>query len=133
MSKLSHISDTTLALLIHAKKEKTDFELDAIKKVLAPIYSPDMNLGDVLLVVHRSLLELMGESRFQVGKSADFFLEIILAPAKLNGSFSLRGDPLKKSSNEKYTLDEFYGSILGKMMFPFRVAHVGWCDGYFNK
>ena len=123
---MSKPSSTLLALLRFAKGTPA-YTWEATAVVLEPVFFAGMALADVLSVVLCAYEEALADTRFELGNAQYKARELLLAPIK--GPCAVEwGGP--RDLQTRYSVAEFYNSLLHQMLSELRLARVDWCDAY---
>jgi hypothetical protein len=117
------ISETLTAVLKYAKAEDTSYEWKDLAKMLGPLYFYDLRILDVLSILTTVYEEARNEPRFELpGRHRDIY-EMITAPVSGTFSIDLWGP---KSPETTYTVEQFYSSIIKKMLSDLRFTRQDW-------
>lgn len=122
------MDSTLLALLRYTKTRplaENAFSWTTLRdNLLAEIYHPEMRMMDVLQVVLAAWTQAAGEPRFRLQGHEKALRELLLAP--VSGHFALRW-PGVQDLSEPYTVEQFYASLLKRMLSDIMLARVDWC------
>lgn len=121
-------SDTVKALLLYTKDSNAVLSLDSVKVCLGEIYHPEMALDDVIVVLCSATRELVTEPRFKTPSPTYLIPKIVKAP--IQGTSSLGDRIFGPSKEEKFTVEEFYNSMIVELLNQFRFSTVDWCSEY---
>lgn len=119
------MNDTTKALFRYVKREDYEATLEALREhAFGALYHPDMRFMDVFSILLRTYKEALMEPRFALGNCDSAFDELLLAPIDGSHSVKFMGPA---DLNDKYSVEQFYGSMIRKMLCDLRLARVDWC------
>ena len=123
---MSVLNSTTIALLRYAKRNLRGDKVlwQEVVAALTPVYGFEMPLEDLMQVLLREYGEVLNEKRFQIGSADTASRNLILAPIKGHFAVEFLGP---KSLEAKYSVEEFYNSMVREMVSAFRVARIDWC------
>lgn len=118
------LTGTLKALIKYSKSTNNQTWKSIRDDVLSSIYHPDMTLDDVVSIVLAAYSEAICIPQLKMG-SPDFKLrELMLAPIKGHHSIELLN---YSSIDAKYSVEQWYNSMIGHMMSELRVSVVDWC------
>lgn len=122
--KSAPISETLKVIFEYTKtNQEATFEWRELAEVLGPLYYPELRLIDVLSIVMKVYEEALMEPRFELPGRHHAAFDIVTAPIKGHFSVDMWGP---KTSDVAYTVDQFYTSIIKKMLSDLRLTNVGW-------
>ena len=118
------ISETLLLILRYTKSSPSEipFTWRELKDVLAPMYSYDMKIRDVLHILVKAYTEALGYPEFELHKGENPLERIMLAP--VNGSFSL--DWLPPKLDKEYSVEQFYNAMVKQMLSDLMLSRIDW-------
>lgn len=119
--------DKTLKTLFrYIKRENCDPTWRAIRdNVLAEIYHRDMRFTDVVKVLLTTYTHALMEPRFEMPGRHNASEDLLLAPIKGHHAIDFLG---ANSVDAHYTVEQFYGAIIDKMMGDLRCCRIDWCQ-----
>lgn len=82
-----------------------------------------MPLSDVVTIVLAAYGEALAEKRFQLGNPQYAARDLILAPIKGSSAVEWRGPA---SLQTKYSVEQFFNSILKQMLTELSLSRVDW-------
>lgn len=118
------LSKSLLLLLRHAKSHDRDSSWRGAAQVLAPIYSAQMRLVDVITVLLKAYQEALAEPRFELNRGHANVEDLILAPVRGLHSMQPFGGAALEST---FNVEQFYNAIVGHLLGQFAIARVDWC------
>lgn len=124
-------SDTLRAVLLFAKAPGQEFSFDSVREMLASLYSDNMRIIDVLIVLNRAMEDVLGEPRFCRQSASVEYFNLLTAPIRSN--FKLGDQFSGPGMEDSFTIEEYLTSILHQMMSFFMLTNVGWCREYLDK
>lgn len=117
-------SETLLLLLRYAKSPERDATWRGVSVVLAPLYSSEMRLQDVLVVLLKAFEEALTEPRFELGAGLSSVEELVLAPVRgLHAVGPFGGATLATT----YSVEQFYNAMVGHLLGRLAITRVDWC------
>lgn len=122
--KNAQLDETLKVLLEYTKRtEEVTFEWKELAGVLGPLYYHDMKLIDVLSILITTYEKVLMEPRFELPGRHHAVYDIVVAPVEGTFSVDLWGP---KDLHNTYTVEQFYTSIIKKMLSDIRLTNVGW-------
>jgi hypothetical protein len=122
-----HVSETLKALLRYTKVLGADFHWKSVRdQVLAPLYHSHLSMFDVLQLMLGAYTELLMEPRFETPGHMRAAETLVLAPVKGAHSIDLIGP---HDLTRQYSVEQFYGAMLRKMLSDMQLSRVDWCRG----
>ena len=121
-------SDTVKALLLYTKQSEVELGIESVKVCLGELYHPEMALSDVITVLCSVTLELVSTPEFKTPHLGHIVSVIVKAP--IEGTNSLGGKIFGPDKEEKFTVEEFYNSMIVQLLNIFRFSDIGWCREY---
>ncbi len=119
------MNETLKALFRYIKRENCDPAWHAIRdNVLAGIYHRDMCFADVVKVLLTAYAEALMDPRFELPGRHNAAEDLLLAPIKGHHAVDFMGP---SSTETRYTVEQFYGAMIDKMMGDLRCCTIGWC------
>lgn len=128
VAPIKPFSDTVKALLIYSKQTNVDISLASVHNCLREIYHPEMQLKDVIVVLLSAITELTSIPQFEVPSKSFLLLKIAAAP--IEGTSCLGNNIFGPTKTDKFTVEEFYDSMIKQMLYTFRFSNVAWCSAY---
>lgn len=107
--------------MVESKKEEQPSDWNGVARVLAPMYSQDMLILDVVHVMMDAYVKASSEPRF-----AHIFDMTKLVTAPVWGFFNVNF-PQWTGANTSVTVEKFYNSIVMYIWSQFRFMRVDWC------
>lgn len=122
------IDDTLKAVLRYVKITDYDGTWQSLRKdVFAHLYHPDMPFLDVFQVLLHAYERAVMEPRFELPGRHHAADDLILSPVKGCLAIDMLGP--KDGIETKYTVEQFYGTMVRWMLSNLRVTRVDWCRG----
>lgn len=121
-------SDTVKALLVFTKRSELELNLETVLDCLREIYHPEMKLKDVIVVLLNALQEITSIPQFESPSVS--YLALKIASAPIQGTSCLGEHPFGPNRTDKFTVEEFYDSMIKELLNVFRFSNVGWCREY---
>jgi len=119
------MNNTLNALLRYTKQTEYDASWQGLRdNVFANLYHPKMQFGDVIKVLLKAYEEAVAEPRFELPASRTTLAEIVLAPVQGYHAIEWFGT---QSLQTQYTVEQFYTSIIRKILSDLRHTRVYWC------
>lgn len=119
-------SSTLIALLRFAKRTAA-YDWKSVAGALEPLFFSDMGLADVVSLVLAAYEEAVSEVRFELGNPQYKARELLLAPIKGYCAIETGGP---RDLQTRYSVEEFYNSLLHQMLSELRLARVDWCEAF---
>lgn len=121
------MSDTLKALFRYLKQRDSDLTWQGLRdNAFAPIYHPDMRFTDVIKVLLSAYTEALMEPRFELPGRHNAAEDLILSPIK--GSHAVEY-PGPASMEARYSVEQFYGAVVSKLISDLRLCRIDWCRG----
>lgn len=121
-------SDTVKALLRFTKQTDVEISLASVHNCLREIYHPDMLLKDVIVVLLSAIQELSSIPQFETPSKSFLLMKVAAAP--IEGTSCLGNTMFGPNRTDKFTVEEFYDSMIKQMLYVFRFSNVAWCSEY---
>ena len=113
------MDNTLKALLRYVKQEDFDISWQAVRdNVFAPLYHPDMRFLDVMEVLLKTYEQAFREPRFELSSCEALVMAPVVGVHRLDWNTTLQ---------TQYTVEQFYASMIRKMLSDLRHARVDWC------
>ncbi|WP_186214419.1 hypothetical protein [Burkholderia gladioli] len=121
------MDDTLKSLLRYVKREDYDATWQGLREqVLGVLYHHEMRFIDVLSVLMRSYSQALMEPRFELPGRHSAAEDLVLAPVKGSHAIEFMG---AAAMDQRYSVEQFYGAMIRKMLSDLRLARVDWCAG----
>ncbi|WP_241295729.1 hypothetical protein [Burkholderia stabilis] len=119
------MNETLKALFRYIKRENCDPTWQGIRdNVLGAIYHPEMCYVDVLKVLLTAYTQALMEPRFELPGRHNAAEDLLLAPIKGHHAIDFMGP---SSVEVRYSVEQFYGAMIEKMMGDLRCCRIDWC------
>lgn len=112
------ISATLLHLLKASKSENPPLTFCDLKKTLAPLYSDEMTLHDVLTVLSEYYLEALAEPKLKISSNHEAFTNLLLSPIQSHFNFT---KPVDLNSN--MSIQDYYDNIIAHIINKLRFSN----------
>lgn len=120
------MDETLKALLRYVKQEHCDATWTGLRAhVFGALYHAEMGYVDVLSVLLRAYTKALIEPRFELPGRHNAAEDLILAPIKGLHSIEALGP---KTLDSQYSVVQFYGAMITKMLSDLRATRVDWCS-----
>lgn len=126
------ISTTLNTLLKYVKTEQKDEPVtwkSLVEHVLGNLYNYNMQQLDVIRIVFKAYNEAMEEDRFNL-PTHTCMLQVLCAPITgfhaIDNNYGILGTSYIE---DKYTVEQFYDSMLKQMMSDLYMTNIGWLRG----
>jgi len=119
------VNETLRALLRYTKRQTCAVTwTDLRDNVLAAIYHRDMKFVDVVKVLLGAYTQALMEPRFELPGRHSAAEDLLLSPIKGSHAIELLGPT---GVETQYSVEQFYGAMIEKMMADLRCCRVDWC------
>lgn len=114
------------AVLKYVKSPDCDSSWQGLRDtVLSSLYHPNMAFLDVFRVLMHAYERALMEPRFGLPGRQQAAEDLILSPVKGCMSIDLIGP--KEELETKYTVEQFYGTMIAWMLSNLRLTRIDWC------
>lgn len=121
-------SDTVMTLLRFTKQENIELNLNSVHNCLGELYHPDMSIMDVISVLLTAIEELTSIPQFETPSKSILLVRVASAP--IFGTSCLGATMFGPKKTDKFSIEEFYDSMVKQILYIFRFSKVAWCNEY---
>ncbi|HIH2752474.1 TPA: hypothetical protein ACYLN4_008341 [Burkholderia lata] len=119
------MDETLKSLFRYVKREDYDATWQGLREhVLGALYHHEMRFIDVLSVLMRSYSQALMEPRLALPGRYNAAEDLVLAPVKGSHAIEFMGPT---AMDQRYSVEQFYGAMIRKMLSDLRLARVDWC------